>query len=91
MDIVKSHIEKLNGLIDIQTAPGVGTEFRMRLPLTLAIIDGMIIKLSGQTFIIPMSSIAEIVRIKAVDLGRIQGKRILLLRLKCCWSVIRCL
>lgn len=80
MDIVRSHIEKLNGLIDIETELGSGTQFKIKLPLTLAIIEGLLVKLSGQTFIIPMSNIAEIVRIKTEELVTIRGQSVLLLR-----------
>ncbi|MBP1168901.1 two-component system chemotaxis sensor kinase CheA [Paenibacillus sp. PvR052] len=62
MDIVRNHIEKLNGLIDIESKPGEGTRFKIKLPLTLAIITGLLIKLSGRTFILPMSCVIEIVR-----------------------------
>jgi two-component system chemotaxis sensor kinase CheA len=58
MDIVRSHIEKLNGLIDIETKLGQGTQFKIKLPLTLAIIVGLLVKLNEQTLIIPMSNIA---------------------------------
>lgn len=80
MDIVKSHIERLNGLIDIETELGHGTTFKIKLPLTLAIIEGLLVKLSGQTFVIPMSNIVEIVRIKAEELNSIQGQTVLMLR-----------
>ncbi|MGM1048255.1 MAG: chemotaxis protein CheW [Bacillota bacterium] len=80
MDIVKSHIEKMNGLIDIETELGSGTQFKIKLPLTLAIIDGLLVKITGQTFIIPMSNIAEIVRVKAEELVTLRGQSVLLLR-----------
>ncbi|WP_424765599.1 chemotaxis protein CheA [Paenibacillus sp. sgz302251] len=78
MDIVKSHIEKLNGMIDIETELGLGTRFRIKLPLTLAIIDGLLVKLYNQIFIIPMSNIAEIVRVN--DIQQVHGKSVILLR-----------
>ncbi|KKO54211.1 chemotaxis protein CheA [Paenibacillus sp. DMB20] len=80
MDIVKSHIEKLNGLIDTDTEPGQGTQFKIKLPLTLAIIEGLLVKLAGQTYIIPMSNIAEIVRIQAEQLITLRGKPVIMLR-----------
>ncbi|RPK28707.1 hypothetical protein EDO6_04234 [Paenibacillus xylanexedens] len=48
MDIVRSQIGRLNGIIDIDTKVGVGTTFTIRLPLTLAIIKGLLVKVSGQ-------------------------------------------
>lgn len=80
MDIVRSHIEKLNGMIDIETALGKGTCFKIKLPLTLAIIVGLLVKLHQQTFIIPMSNIAEIVRIPYEDIRTIRGQQVVLLR-----------
>lgn len=80
MDIVKSHIEKLNGLIEISTEPGKGTSFKIKLPLTLAIIEGLLVRLSGQTFIIPMSNITEIVRVTREELSTVRGQSVILLR-----------
>lgn len=80
MDIVRSHIEQLNGLIDITTELGQGTSFKIKLPLTLAIIVGLLIKLNDQTFIIPMSNIAEIVRIANNDIETVRGQSVILLR-----------
>ncbi|WP_256762398.1 chemotaxis protein CheA [Cohnella sp. WQ 127256] len=80
MDIVRSHIEKLNGIIDIETQLGQGTSFKIKLPLTLAIIIGLLVKLNDQTFIIPMSNIAEIVRITRNDIETVRGQSVILLR-----------
>ncbi|MGG1551366.1 chemotaxis protein CheW [Paenibacillus ferrarius] len=80
MDIVKSHIEKLNGLIDIHTEVGKGTQFKIRLPLTLAIITGLLVKLNEQTFIIPMSNIAEIIRVTPHEIQSLRGESVILLR-----------
>lgn len=80
MDIVKSHIEKLNGLIHTDTRPGEGTEFKIKLPLTLAIIEGLLVRLSEQTYIIPMSNIVEIVRVERKQLVTVQGSPVIYLR-----------
>lgn len=80
MDIVRSHIEKLNGLIDIDTCLGRGTCFRIKLPLTLAIIVGLLVRVREQTYIIPMSNIAEIVRAASEDIQTIRGQPAILLR-----------
>ncbi len=63
MDIVRNHIEKLNGLIDVETRLGEGTKFTIKLPLTLAILRGLLIKLQETTYALPMNSVIEIVRI----------------------------
>jgi two-component system chemotaxis sensor kinase CheA len=80
MNIVTSQIEKLNGLIDIETVTGKGTCFKIQLPLTLAMIAGQLVKLHQQTFIIPMSNIAEIVSIHYQDICTVRGQQAVLLR-----------
>ncbi len=80
MDIVRSDIERLNGLIDIHTVLGQGTQFKIRLPLTLAIIRGLLIKLYSRTYIIPMANVVEIVRIKKQDIQSLKGKEIVVIR-----------
>ncbi|TJY42604.1 chemotaxis protein CheA [Cohnella pontilimi] len=80
MDIVRSNIEKLNGMIDIETKLGEGTCFKIKLPLTLAIIAGLQVKLQKQTLIIPMSNIAEIVRVTSGEIEIVRGQSVILLR-----------
>lgn len=75
MDIVRSQIGRLNGIIDIDTEPGQGTTFTIRLPLTLAIIKGLLVKVSGRVLILPMYNIAEIVRIHPEEIQTIQGEQ----------------
>ncbi|MCC8181283.1 MAG: chemotaxis protein CheA, partial [Planctomycetes bacterium] len=62
MDVVKKNIEKLSGKIDIRTRPGEGTAVVMRIPLTLAIIDGMLVRSGDTRYIIPLLSIRESLR-----------------------------
>lgn len=78
MDIVRSQIGRLNGIIDIDTEVGVGTTFTIRLPLTLAIIKGLLVKVSGRVLILPMYNVAEIVRIKPEEIQMIQGQQSIL-------------
>ncbi|MGQ8873022.1 chemotaxis protein CheW [Paenibacillus sp. TSA_86.1] len=78
MDIVRSQIGRLNGIIDIDTEVGVGTTFTIRLPLTLAIIKGLLVNVSGRVLILPMYNVAEIVRIKPEDIQMIQGQQSIL-------------
>ncbi len=80
MDIVRDHIEKLNGVIDIQSEVGQGTEFRIRLPLTLAIIPGLQIKVRETNFILPMSNILGILRMKPEETGYVQKQPVMSLR-----------
>nr|MBP7460111.1 chemotaxis protein CheA [Candidatus Delongbacteria bacterium] len=59
MDVVKKNIEKLHGKIDIESQPGQGTTFKLRIPLTLAIMDVMVVKVGHHRYAIPMLSICE--------------------------------
>jgi two-component system chemotaxis sensor kinase CheA len=67
MDVVKTNIEKLGGTIEIFTASGKGTTFRLLLPLTLAIIPSLIVEVEDQKFALPQVNLQEIVRIKPGD------------------------
>ncbi|MBW4084244.1 chemotaxis protein CheA [Paenibacillus sp. S150] len=80
MDIVRNDIERINGIIDIETAKGQGTRFRIRLPLTLAIIRGLLVIAGNKTFVIPMSNVAEILRIPAEDIRSVRGRPVITAR-----------
>ena len=62
MDVVRSNVEALGGRVDITSVPGEGTSFTMVLPLTLAILDGMIVRLAGQRFVLPLANVIETVK-----------------------------
>lgn len=64
MDVVKTNIKKMNGIIDIRTEAGHGSEFLLRLPLTLAIIQALMIDVCGEIYSIPLSSVIETIRIE---------------------------
>lgn len=64
MDVVKKNIEALNGRIDIKSTPGLGTTFSIILPLTLAILDGQLVRVGQETFVIPIIGIKEIIQIE---------------------------
>ncbi|WP_018247229.1 chemotaxis protein CheA [Orenia marismortui] len=74
MDVVRSNIEKLRGTVNISTRLGKGTTFKLKLPLTLAIIDGMVVKVGEETFIIPLNSIYEFIQPLKKDLKTVKGK-----------------
>jgi len=74
MDVVKRNIESLRGRIDIQSRPGQGTTFSIWLPLTLAIIDGMVVRVGKERFIIPTLSIVRIVTPAAEAIHTFQDK-----------------
>lgn len=90
MDIVKSHIERLNGIIDIKSTLGEGTTFTIKLPLTLAIIRSLLVKLGKKTFAIPLVNVLEIIRlnkrdiqfVKDQEVGMVRGRVLPLVRLK---------
>lgn len=80
MDIVRSDIERLNGLIEIDTTKGKGTRFEIKLPLTLAIITGLLVKLNDRTFIIPMGNVTEILRISLKEIKTVHGEEVIMNR-----------
>jgi two-component system chemotaxis sensor kinase CheA len=68
MDVVRKQISKLKGLIDLDSEPGKGTTTTIRLPLTLAIMQSLLVESSGECFAIPLSSVVESVRIKPEEI-----------------------
>ncbi|TCM17717.1 two-component system chemotaxis sensor kinase CheA [Novosphingobium sp. PhB165] len=62
MDVVRSNVESLGGRLEINSVPGEGTTFSMALPLTLAILDGMIVRLGEQRFVLPLANVIETVQ-----------------------------
>lgn len=62
MDVVRSNVEALGGRVEISSVPGKGTTFTMVLPLTLAILEGMIVRLAGQRFVLPLANVVETVQ-----------------------------
>ena len=65
MDVVKSHIEKIGGVVDLFSRPGEGATVKIKIPLTLAIIPGLVITSGGERFVIPQVSLLELIRIEA--------------------------
>jgi two-component system chemotaxis sensor kinase CheA len=74
MDVVKQNIAKMRGKIEIDSVPGSGTTFRIFLPLTLAIIDGLIARVGDERFIFPTLSVCESFRPTPQMITRVQGK-----------------
>lgn len=73
MDVVRRNIKELGGNIEIVNSPGTGAKFIIRLPLTLAILDGQIIRIGGQQFVVPLVSIIESVQIRSNQISSISG------------------
>jgi two-component system chemotaxis sensor kinase CheA len=80
MDVVKRTIENLRGTIDIATQAGRGTEMTLRLPLTLAIIEGLLVRVGTGRYAIPLSAVEECVELSVVDDGRSKGRNFLNIR-----------
>jgi two-component system chemotaxis sensor kinase CheA len=81
MDVVRKNVEALGGRISIQSRPGFGSTFTLALPLTLAILDGMIVSVGSQTYVIPLTHIVESLRPQAHELKSIgNGKQMLNVR-----------
>ena len=64
MDVVKSHIEKIGGVVDIVSRLGEGTTIKLKIPLTLAIIPGLVVTSGGERFVIPQVSLIELIRLE---------------------------
>ena len=75
MDVVKTRIGLLNGTIDVDSTPSVGTRFTIRLPLTLAIIDCLLVRMRNVIFSMPIDDVREIVSINESDVITVQGKQ----------------
>ena len=82
MDIVRNQIDKLNGIIDVETAKDYGTKFTIKLPLTLAILSGLLVKINKDTFALPMSNVLEIVRMPVQEIQYVKGQSVAVIREK---------
>jgi two-component system chemotaxis sensor kinase CheA len=74
MDVVRKQIQKLRGTVDIQTKAGQGTTFSLKLPLTLAIIEGLIVAVGGHRYVIPIFSVKELFRPNAETIFTVENR-----------------
>lgn len=74
MDVVRRHVEKLRGRVEIDTTPGAGTVFLVKVPLTLAIIDGLVVHVGEDRFIVPIYSVREIFKPGAESIFTVEGR-----------------
>ena len=75
MDVVRSNIQEIGGRISVKSTPGKGMVISLALPLTLAVMDGMVIKVGTQTYVMPLSSIVECLRPARSDISNLIGTR----------------
>jgi two-component system chemotaxis sensor kinase CheA len=80
LDVVRAVLHRLKGTVEIETQPGHGTRFRLRLPLTLAIIKALLFRIESRLYAIPLNSVAEIARTREADLHRVDTWEVLQLR-----------
>ena len=80
MDVVKTNIEKLNGTIEVKSEIGKGSEIVLKIPLTLAIIQALLVKVTKEFFAIPLVSVVETVRINKDDINKVENRDVLRLR-----------
>lgn len=80
MDVVRTNIEKLNGIIDIDSEPGRGTIMKLKIPLTLAIIQSLLVGAQEEYYAVPLASVLETVRVPIENIYTIEGKNVLRLR-----------
>ncbi|MCQ6963235.1 chemotaxis protein CheA [Methanolobus chelungpuianus] len=80
MDAVKAKIEALGGTVKVSSVPGQGSSIKLQLPLTVAIIQSLMVTIAGETYAIPLANVVRDVGIKASDIKTIEGKEVILLR-----------
>ena len=80
MDVVKTNIQRLNGRVDVTSVVGQGSNFRIMLPLTLAILPVLMVRLGEQPFAVPLSMVREIIPIRTSDVQRVSGRATMVVR-----------
>ena len=80
MDVVKTNMEKVNGMIDIESEVGVGTSMKLKIPLTLAIIQALLVGVQEEHYAIPLASVLETVRISKDEIYTVEGRSVMRLR-----------
>ncbi|MFA6137646.1 MAG: chemotaxis protein CheW [Sulfurimonas sp.] len=80
MDVVKTNIEKLNGIIDIESEIDVGTSMKLKIPLTLAIIQALLVGVQEEHYAIPLASVLETVRISKDEIYTVENRSVMRLR-----------
>jgi len=74
MDVVKRNIEQLQGRVEIETEQGKGSKFLIRLPLTLAIIEGIVVRIGPERYILPIFTVEEFINLRRENITTVAGK-----------------
>lgn len=80
MDVVKTNVAKLRGIINIESEVNKGTKIIIKLPLTLAIIQGLLVKVAGETVVVPLNSVIEVVRVPITQIYSVKTNECIKLR-----------
>jgi two-component system chemotaxis sensor kinase CheA len=80
MDVVRQRVEGLRGSVDVSSEPGAGTSVTLRLPLTMAIIDGLLVNVGGAPFVLPLANALECIELTREDVRRASGKHMINVR-----------
>lgn len=80
MDVVRANVEKINGSVDVETRKGYGTTFTIRLPLTLAIVQALLVRVAGGIYALPIHSVTETLRIEPSQIKQVNHREAIVLR-----------
>ncbi len=80
MDIVKTNISRLGGVIDVHTEAGIGTKMTITLPITLAIVSALVVDVAGRVFAVPLSSVSEAIAFDGKDVRVVDAREVMTLR-----------
>jgi len=80
MDVVKTHIARLGGVIDVQSKREIGTKFTITLPITLAIISALVVRVAGRAYCIPLTVVQEALLLRSSDIRTVEGREVITLR-----------
>src|SRR5918911_76781 len=75
MDVVRANVEKINGSVEVRTRAGAGTKVTIRLPLTLAIVQALLVRVAGGTYALPIDAVTEALRVEPDQVHRINGRQ----------------
>jgi len=95
MDVVKENVQRLRGILDVQTVVGKGTKFQIQLPLTLAILDVLMVRVAGFCYALPLNTVTETMLISSSDINTMEKQEVIFVRgrahpLKRLGSILQC-